>query len=647
MANAKKIFNALIPILLFASQTTMATPGSSVGELREAATLHSIGLEWDITGDDNHDATATVKYRVQGTSQFQEGMPLLRIDDSTHNMLAGSLLFLNPGTTYEVELDYNDPDGGHAQQSLTVTTRPTPQLPTAGRTLHVVPGNGGGDGSETHPFNGFAAAQSEARPGDIFLVHGGAYELDESLTFYRGGTPEQYVVWKAAGDGEVDLVFESAKQGLFVKTSHLWLEGFRIQDQNIAVRTDNGAQDVVIQRCAFPNVHYGVWLQKDSRDWYIADNEIVGDNDPNVSSLKGEGIDLGRSDGHVVAHNRISRTADGISYPRENCDIYGNDIFDTSDDGIEADEGRSNLRIWGNRIHNARHNGITFQSQEGAPWYIIGNQIINNMQSLFKLNAPRRYVVLHNTFITYHDFFNSPCWRDERIFHAVMRNNLWYSMDGVDSCSEPLLWEGGTSSTALGWWTDLDYDAFGRGDQTRTDVAAQLTTLFAETGRYEHAVAIDDSCFASLDIPGPAPTPVPEQWVELTENCPAVDAGELIPGVNDQFEGAAPDMGAFEFGGKRPHFGPRPLKDCDGHDCLNEDCPGDDTCIEVDDCVDCFEDVDTGRTPAEDTGGHLGEEGCSCTVGPTGFVRSLGSGLMVLLVFITLRRRRASATFGD
>ena len=34
-----------------------------------------------------------------------------------------------------------------------------------------------------------------------------------------------------------------------------------------------------------------------------------------------------------------TRTADAISSPNRNCDIYGNDIFDVSDDAIEPDYG--------------------------------------------------------------------------------------------------------------------------------------------------------------------------------------------------------------------------------------------------------------------------------------------------------------------
>ncbi|MCC7174082.1 MAG: hypothetical protein IT159_02715 [Bryobacterales bacterium] len=36
----------------------------------------------------------------------------------------------------------------------------------------------------------------------------------------------------------------------------------------------------------------------------------------------------------------------------------------------------------------------------------------------------------------------------------------------------------------------------------------------------------------------------------------AIDAGVVLPGVNDGFTGAAPDLGALELGAPEPHYGP-------------------------------------------------------------------------------------------
>ena len=43
--------------------------------------------------------------------------------------------------------------------------------------------------------------------------------------------------------------------------------------------------------------------------------------------------------------------------------------------------------MWGNRIHNAVHNAISFQPQSGGPWYILRNQIVGNLEVAFKFRS--------------------------------------------------------------------------------------------------------------------------------------------------------------------------------------------------------------------------------------------------------------------
>ena len=38
---------------------------------------------------------------------------------------------------------------------------------------------------------------------------------------------------------------------------------------------------------------------------------------------------------------------------------------------------------------------------------------------------------------------------------------------------------------------------------------------------------------------------------------PAIDAGILLPTINDDFTGKAPDLGAYELDRPIPHYGPR------------------------------------------------------------------------------------------
>jgi hypothetical protein len=65
------------------------------------------------------------------------------------------------------------------------------------------------------------------------------------------------------------------------------------------------------------------------------------------------------------------------------------------------------------------------------------------------------------------------------------------------------------------------------------------------------------ACFATFNVPGPAPVPIPPQNMTLRAGCSVVDAGVILPNINDGFVGTAPDLGAHEFGQLLPAYGPR------------------------------------------------------------------------------------------
>lgn len=552
MQFAFTIRRAILPVVFLAAAASAAfaqeptTPGAS----RISSTIYSIGVEWDIAGDSNHSAEATVAYRIQGTQTWMTALPLVRMDYNGANMLAGSILFLTPGTAYDVAVALVDPDGGTETRMMTAATRPLPTLPESGRILHVTTGKGGGDGSPTSPFKGVAAAQAAAQPGDTFLLHAGTY--GGRIRFDRSGAERQYVVWKAFGDGEVLL------GGIDIAASHIWLEGLTVRNQNYATFSVGAPDDVVVRRCAFYNNHYAIYLQQGGTHWYIADNTIVGDTPYITGSFDGEGIELNMSSGHTVAHNSITNVADGISYPRQNVDIFGNDIFDTSDDGIEGDYGYANVRIWGNRIHNAAHNGVSFQPQNGGPWYILRNQIVGNVEGAFKFRTTDRFMLLHNTIVNWGTAWPADamiCCNEDHLLRSFSRNNLWVSLNGGQ------IW--GLDSGVPDWRTDLDYDGFDWGSATNAFAFGGVTysdlpSFAAASGLESHGVRISkEACFATLDVPTAPPSPVPAQTMTLVPGCTAIDAGAVLPGVNDAFAGDAPDLGAYEAGWPTPVYGPR------------------------------------------------------------------------------------------
>ena len=546
---------SLLLMLLFAGISSAVQP-TAPGELTTHATQRSIGIEWQIAGDDDHDAQCSVQYRIQGTSAWTPFLPLYRVDYNGANTLAGSILFLKPATTYEIRLSLSDPDGGSLNRTETVTTRSQPRMPLGGRTFHVVPGSGGGDGTAGAPFRGIAAAQSVASAGDIFLLHAGDYGGE--IQFNASGAPGAHIVWKGTGDG-------AAVMGrIRVNADHIWLENITVTDPDYGLLTYNSPEDVVLAHNQFINCHYAINLNHGGSNWTIVDNAIVGDQIPGPCSdsecFSGEGIELNHTSGHVVAFNTISRVADGISYPRANCDIYGNDIFDTSDDGIELDYGEANVRCWGNRISNPKNNGISFQPVNGAPWYVLRNQVAAPLENAIKFRGADRALIAHNTLLGWSGVEASGSNYLSRV-HS--NNNLWISVQ------DRYVWESGYDDGFTPFWgLNLDYDGFDWGSymyavKWKGVRYATLADFSAATGLEENGIRVDkDTCFDTLTVVQP-PGSMPAQYLTLADGCNAIDAGVVLPGINEDYTGHGPDLGAYEIGAMLPHYGIR-IVDMDG-----------------------------------------------------------------------------------
>jgi len=87
-----------------------------------------------------------------------------------------------------------------------------------------------------------------------------------------------------------------------------------------------------------------------------------------------------------------------------------------------------------------------------------------------------------------------------------------------------------------------------------------LPSLRAASGQEQHGIRFDhNTCFTTFNVPGQSPTSTPAQLMTLNPGCAAVDAGVILPNINDGFLGSAPDLGPYESGAPLPIYGPRPL----------------------------------------------------------------------------------------
>ncbi len=86
-----------------------------------------------------------------------------------------------------------------------------------------------------------------------------------------------------------------------------------------------------------------------------------------------------------------------------------------------------------------------------------------------------------------------------------------------------------------------------------------------ETGRELHGIEVNtyEELFREAVEPEHAPNnegrlyQPSEVNLHLRKDAPVVDAGDKLPGINDNYTGKAPDMGAYEVGHPTPHYGPR------------------------------------------------------------------------------------------
>lgn len=357
-------------VLLASTPVLRAANGVTAGAfVIEPSTLICLGFEWDITGDENRNATVDVVYRAAGESAWKQALPLLRMGGERINRapytvpdrFAGSILDLQPDTEYEVRLTMKDPDGvaGQAVQTHRVRTRAEPKAASGGRVIHVYPLTWPANRpKETPNFTGLMAAYNgyvgtgdwnvvalhKAEPGDTFLVHAGLYKGDRrnyvdpyGLTFdgtyllTAKGTAEKPIVIRAAGDGEVVFDGDGAFRLFDVMgTAHHIFEGITFRNAEVAfwagVKDVAGAVGLTVRNCRFESVGVGIDTQfAGSTGFYIADNVFIGRDDRfRVLGWANPGVYGAHpinsyyaikvyGSGHVIAHNAVAFFHDGIA----------------------------------------------------------------------------------------------------------------------------------------------------------------------------------------------------------------------------------------------------------------------------------------------------------------------------------------------
>jgi len=356
------------------SSSPLPTDSSGV---RAVATFQSIGMYWTSPGASS--AGCKMQYRKQGDSTWRDAMDMWF--DSRNSECRGSIVMLQPGTQYEVQMGL---PGQAFKKGLTVATW-NEQFPIA-QTI-------------TLPASG-----------------------SSTLNITSGGTANGYVLYQAASGGSTIDVANAQNNNIVISAPYVIVRGLTLKGAKVdAIALKNGAHDVIIEdndisgwgrynvtsataSNGTPGWQIGVDMDSGVRGFCSGtstmDRFIIQRNKIHDPRYGANSWDWGHPAGpqgitfsycgvnHVIRYNEIYSTSDhrhyyndGIGgednfsatgFPNADSDIYGNRISQVWDEAIEAEGGNKNVRIFGNYTDNT-NTGVGSTVTHWGPLYVFRN----------------------------------------------------------------------------------------------------------------------------------------------------------------------------------------------------------------------------------------------------------------------------------
>ncbi len=506
-----------------------AMPSASADEPTTVSTYHCLSLYW--TPDDNGGGQpVTVQYRVTGDTAWRTALPM-RYNPVSSAEVKGdyrsSLVNLLPGTSYDISL----------------------QVGSSGETALLT-----------------AETVSENIPIATSIKVG---KRSTTMTVEQNGTPTGYILYDGTGS-TIDLN-NAQDQGILVKGSYIILRGFTIRDvkkhgihiesghhiiiedcdisqwgehdeNGFGVNAQSGIfsqyvdlHAVTIQRC---KIHHPNW---DTNSW-----DEIHDGSEHPAGPQAIAF-LNSAGNHVIRYNEFwsdsehcfndvigyGSNASFRGFPGADSDIYGNYFANAKDDGIEAEGGNQNVRIWNNYIAD-NYIGIGNAATSVGPLYVWRNVIGLNTLYGVKMGfagddswMTGEMYFFNNTVLNNSGGLGTSSNMKRVTRHCTTRNNILHVRS---TCMNSI------SSGTANLNNDYDYDllsaAYPVGDESH---GISGTPTYVNSPLFDDATKTGNFVLASTSL--------------------GYDDGVIIPNFGDHYAGSAPDMGAHEEGAPAMVFG--------------------------------------------------------------------------------------------
>ncbi len=450
--------------LMFAS--CAASPPPQAAQPKAISTFECIGLYWSPPGG-GADKRVLVAYRKQGAREWKEALPMkynpIKGTDEDLADYRGSIVNLKPGTKYEIKLTL---EGTATTTRLSASTW-SEHFPV-GKTVKV------GDRStaliltESGKPDGYLLIDGRGATIDVDDKADSCIEVRANYIIIRGFTLKNAKKYGIRLYDCHDVVIEDCDISGWGEVTKY---GFGVDYQAGVYSTSHALRRVVVQRCRIHDPRSGAnnWGQKNpiNATWTPLDS-------PDMYHPSGpQGIAFEESEGnHVIRYNEIFShpghyfndilgygwNSSYRGFPGADSDIYGNYLANNWDDGIEAEGGDRNVRIWNNYLEEV-YGPIANAANSIGPLYIWQNvsgrcyspptSIYGQYGPFIKMGAAGDFswmtghtYVFNNTVLQPNGegagglgTGSNPDWDGRVIRHCTTRNNILHVRPGHRSIS--------------------------------------------------------------------------------------------------------------------------------------------------------------------------------------------------------------------